>query len=158
MKADGGLRFASRPIRLGVGPTIRTKHNSLGLDLFSEEAEGLESCETVGKQVPSGGWAMELARLGPRVCQSDETKKVSTEDDRVVEEAKCARLPSNWWHDQPPLHRHWIDSPVRTWQRALREGIALCPQPEPGHAYLDATARAALPRQHCNNRAAVPDA
>ena len=112
MKSGGGLRFATRPIRLGVGPTIRTKHNSLGVDLLSEEAEGLEACERIGQQVPSGGWAMELTRLGPRVCQSDETKKVINEDDRVVAEAKCAKPPSNhveMTRGRPPL---MIDRPV----------------------------------------------
>jgi len=89
VKSAGGLRFATRPIRMGVGPTIRTKHNSMGLDLLAEDAEGFETCEKIGQQVPSGGWAMEIGRLGPRVCQSDETKKVSVEDDRVVATAKA---------------------------------------------------------------------
>ena len=88
VKSAGGLRFATRPIRMGVGPTIRTKHNSMGLDLLAEDAEGFETCEKIGQQVPSGGWAMEIGRLGPRVCQSDETKKVSVEHDRVVATAQ----------------------------------------------------------------------
>ena len=93
VKSGGGLRFASRPIRVGVGPTIRTRHNSMNLDLLSEEAEGFEKCEQIGQQVPSGGWAMEIGRLGPRVCQSDETKKMAAQDDQLVAEAQCAKPP-----------------------------------------------------------------
>ena len=84
VKSTGELRFATRPIRMGIGPTIRTKHNSMGLDLLAEDAEGFETCEKIGQEIPSGGWAMEIGRLGPRVGQSDETKKVSVEHDRVV--------------------------------------------------------------------------
>ena len=84
VKSTGGLRFATRPIRMGIGPTIRTKHISMGLDLLAEDAEGFETCEKIGQQIPSGGWAMEIGRLGPRVGQGDETKKVSVEHDRVV--------------------------------------------------------------------------
>ena len=84
VKSTGGLRFATRPIGMGIGPTIRTKHNSMGLDLLAEDAEGFETCEKIGQEIPSGGWAMEIGRLGPRVGQSDETKKASAEHDRVV--------------------------------------------------------------------------
>ena len=60
--------YPTKPIRLGVGPIIRTKHNSMALILHTAETEGFEACEHIGQQVPSGGWAVDLAQLGPRVC------------------------------------------------------------------------------------------
>lgn len=160
VKSAGGLRFATRPIRMGVGPTIRTKHNSMGLDLLAEDAEGFETCEKIGQQVPSGGWAMEIGRLGPRVCQSDETKKVSVEDDRVVATAKCVRSHHRQTNGVACLASRGLmtDHPGVCRQGALRGRLGLCPQPEPGRAHLDATARQEMLHRHRHSRAAAPDA
>ena len=40
----------------------------MALILHTAETEGFEACEHIGQQVPSGGWAVDLAQLGPRVC------------------------------------------------------------------------------------------
>ena len=62
--------YPTKPIRLGVGPIIRTKHNSMALILHTAETEGFEACEHIGQQVPSGGWAVDLAQLGPPLASA----------------------------------------------------------------------------------------
>lgn len=64
-----GLRFASRPMRLGVGPAITTPHHSLGVELLSEQLDGFEEIShPLGgeEQAPSGGYNVDLSCLGPR--------------------------------------------------------------------------------------------
>ena len=124
VKSSNGLKFATQPIRLGVGPNIRTRHNSLGVDLYAEEAEGLESCDHIGQHIPTGGWGIDLSRLGPRTSQGDDTRQASSEEDKVVAEARCARPQSNTGHragrEGSPQHA------CRTGRRLARHTQQLC--------------------------------
>ena len=64
-----GLRFASRPMRLGIGPAITTPHHSLGVELLSEQLDGFEEIShPLGgeEEAPSGGYNVNLSCLGPR--------------------------------------------------------------------------------------------